>query len=64
MVPGGEGGYLDKFLLGMCRWPLIAPTHYGLFFGQLETHLFHFLANVIFAIPNLLTYLINPLNRS
>ena len=24
--PGGEGGYLVYFLLGMCRWPLRAPT--------------------------------------
>ena len=23
--PGG-GGYLGKFLLGMCRWPVRAPT--------------------------------------
>ena len=23
---GGGGGYLGKFLLGMCRWPLRAPT--------------------------------------
>ena len=23
---GGGGGYLGQFLLGMCRWPLIAPT--------------------------------------
>ena len=22
----GEGGYLGQFLLGMCRWPLRAPT--------------------------------------
>ena len=23
---GGGGGYLGQFLLGMCRWPLRAPT--------------------------------------
>ena len=28
LTPGGEGGgeYLANFLLGMCRWPLRAPT--------------------------------------
>ena len=24
--PPGGGGYLDKILLGMCRWPLKAPN--------------------------------------
>ena len=24
--PGGGGGYLGKFLLCMCRWPLRSPT--------------------------------------
>ena len=28
---GGEGGYLGAFGLGMCHWPLRAPTHYSLF---------------------------------
>ena len=23
---GGGGGYFGQFLLGMCRWPLRAPT--------------------------------------
>ena len=22
LSPGGRGGYLGQFLLGMCRWPL------------------------------------------
>ena len=26
VIPGGGGGYLGQFLLGMCRWPLRAPT--------------------------------------
>ena len=32
--PGGWG-YVVYFLLGMCRWPLRALTHYRLFCGQL-----------------------------
>ena len=66
---GGEGGTWISFCW-VCAAGLSEPLpHYGLFFGQLKTHLFHFLANVIFAIPNLVTfylciYLINPLNRS
>ena len=24
--PGGGGGYLGQFMLGMCRWPLRTPT--------------------------------------
>ena len=36
--PGGGGGYLGQFLLGLCRWPFRTPTplpHYSLFCDQL-----------------------------
>ena len=40
---GGGRGVLG---LVFAEYVPLAP-HYGLFFGQLKTHLFHFLANVI-----------------
>ena len=57
--PGGWGGYLGWFLLGMCRWALSEPLlHYSLFCGQLyiDPILVTFGQTCNFRDPNLVTF--------
>ena len=47
--PTRLGGYLGKFVQGMCRWPLRAPAPVGIFYfvASYRPHLSHFWENVI-----------------
>ena len=51
----GGGGYLSKFLLGMCRWPFRAPTLWPIIDPSLVT--FGQICN--FCCPNLVTFFLS-----
>ena len=65
-----SGGVLWLILLGMCRWPLRAPTPLqSILWPIIDPILVTFRQICNFRDPNLVTfylciYLINPLNRS